>query len=142
MMTEGKIRPLALCLIKYEDKLLVGGGYDAQKKETFYRLLGGGIEFGETGEEALIREFREELLTGLENVKYLTTLENIFTYNGKPGHEITLIYTGDLSNKDLYRENNIKILDSEDGEEASWQKIEDFKSKKLILYPNGILNFI
>lgn len=86
----GKIRPLTLCLIKYQDKILVGEGFDSKKNEVFYRPLGGGIDFGETGEEALIREFHEELAADLENVKYITTLENIYTYNGDPGHEIVL----------------------------------------------------
>lgn len=142
MMLEEKIRPLTLCIIKNKDKVLVGDGYDSKKEEVFYRLLGGGIEFGETGEEALNREFKEELDSELENVKYLTTLENIFTYNGKRGHEIVFVFTADLTKKDLYEKSSIDILDSEEKHKGSWQKIEDFKNKKLILYPDGILNFI
>ena len=141
-MLKEKIRPLTLCIIKNKDRVLVSDGYDSKKGEVFYRLLGGGIEFGETGEEALNREFNEELDTELENVKYLTTLENIFTYNGKRGHEIVMIFTADLAKKDLYQKASLDILDSKYRHKGSWQKIEDFKKNKLILYPNGILNFI
>jgi NADH pyrophosphatase NudC (nudix superfamily) len=142
MMLEEKIRPLTLCIIKNKDKLLVGDGYDSKKDQVFYRLLGGGIEFGETGEEALNREFMEELETKLENVKYLATLENVFTYNGKRGHEIVLIFSADLAKKELYQKSSIDILDCQKRHKGSWQKISDFKNQKLILYPNGILNYI
>lgn len=142
MTSQGIIRPLALCIIKNQGKLLVGNGYDSKKNKNFYRLLGGGIKFGETGEEAVKREFREELNTDLENVKYLTTLENIFTYNGNPGHEIILVFSGDFVKKELYQRKDLIILDTTEKHKTSWQKISDFKGKKLILYPDGILSYL
>ena len=77
----------------------------------------------------------------MENIKYLTTLENIFTYEGRTGHEIVFVFQGELSNKELYERDNISINDDKDSK-AVWQKIEDFKSGKLILYPEGIAKFI
>jgi len=142
MVLKGVIRPLAVCIIKHGDRLLAGDGYDPKKDEYFYRLLGGGIEFGETGEQALKREFQEELGTNLENVKYITILENIFTFNGKQGHEIVMVFTGDLVNKDLYQKDKIELMDVKEKHMASWQKISDYKDKKIILYPNGILKYL
>lgn len=141
-MIPGIIRPLALCIIKNEDKILVMDGYDSKKDQTFYRILGGGIEFGELGEEALKREFQEELGTGLENIKFITSLENIFTLDGEKGHEIVMVFQADLSNKELYEKDNMDIIDSNDRHKALWIKISDFKEEKLILYPNNILNYI
>jgi NADH pyrophosphatase NudC (nudix superfamily) len=141
-MIRGTIKPKAFGIIKNQDRLLVFRAYDSKKCEVFYRLLGGGIEFGETGEEALRREFQEELATDLENVKYLTTLENIFTYEGEAGHEIVLVFTADLADKDLYQKDNFDILDSGKKHKASWQKIDDFKSGRLILYPEGITKYL
>lgn len=141
-MTEGVIRPLALCIIRHEEKILVMDGYDPKKDQVFYRILGGGIEFGERGEEALKREFQEELSADLENIKFLTTVENIFTFDGKQGHEIVLLFQADLANKNLYSQNNISILDSKDNHKASWQKISDFKENKLILYPDNIFGYL
>ncbi len=140
-MKENTIRPISLCIIKHDGKLLVSKGYDSEKDEVFYRLLGGGIEFGETSEQALKREFKEELDTDLENIKYVTTLENIFKWNGKPGHEIIWVFESDLTKKDLYQKDNIKILDNKNGF-ASWQKISDFKKGKLILYSEGVVDYI
>ena len=62
--------------------------FDSVKKEIYYRPLGGGIEFGEYGIDAIQREFQEELGVDLNNLKYLFTMENIFTLNGNRGHEI------------------------------------------------------
>ena len=56
-----EIRPLALGIAVKNNKLLVSEGFDNIKKETFYRCLGGGIEFLEKSEVALKREFLEEI---------------------------------------------------------------------------------
>ncbi|KKS69073.1 hypothetical protein A3A14_02555 [Candidatus Daviesbacteria bacterium RIFCSPLOWO2_01_FULL_43_38] len=141
-MVAGIIRPLALCIIKDKDRILVMDGYDPKKDKYFYRLLGGGIEFGERGEEALKREFQEELGTGLENIKFITTLENIFTFDGKQGHEIVMVFKADLANKELYSKDYMEIIDSKDNHKALWQKISDFKEKRSILYPDNILEYI
>lgn len=51
-----KIRPLALALLKNEKgQLLLHKAFDSSKKETFYRPLGGGIEFHESGKVAIER---------------------------------------------------------------------------------------
>ena len=55
------IRPIALCVIRHDDAVFVFEGYDPLKDQTFYRPLGGGIEFGETSEQAIRREMREEI---------------------------------------------------------------------------------
>lgn len=141
-MIEGAIRPLALCIVENGDKILVMDGYDSKKDQVFYRILGGGIEFGEHGEKALRREFQEELATDLENIHFIATIENIFTFDGKHGHEIVLLFQGELANKGLYQQDNIPIIDSNRAHAASWQKISDFKDNKLILYPENILTYI
>lgn len=137
-MKEGTIRPMALCIVKFKGKILVMDGYDPKKDQVFYRLLGGGIELGEYAKQALEREFQEELATDLENIKFIKVLENIFTFKGKQGHEITFIFEADLASKELYNKNEMAILDAEGETTVSWQKISDFKDNKLILYPEGI----
>ena len=52
-----EIRPVVLGLAVRNNKLLVSEGFDTVKNETFYRCLGGGIEFLEKSEDALKREF-------------------------------------------------------------------------------------
>ena len=94
-----RIRPLAVAIVRRGKKVLVMPGYDAVKKEHFYRLPGGGIEFGELAEQTIKREFMEEI--GIEPTvgKKLGVFENIFTFNGYQGHEIIIIYEAELPDK-------------------------------------------
>ncbi|WP_460164643.1 NUDIX domain-containing protein [Pseudomonas sp. S2_F03] len=50
------------------------------------------MEFGETSAQAIVREVQEELGLAITDVRLLGTLENIFTYAGRPGHEIVQVY--------------------------------------------------
>ena len=60
-MVSGIVRPIALCVVRHDEKLLVFEGYDTAKKGHFYRPLGGTIEFGEPSANAAAREMAEEL---------------------------------------------------------------------------------
>lgn len=138
-MENNRIRPLALALVKRDGKVLVQVCFDGKKNEKFYRLPGGGIEFGETGIVALRREFMEEFGSEIHNVESLGVLENIFTYEGKPGHEIVMVYGADLIKKSLYDEKEIGILDNGQSY-AIWENIDVLKDSHF--YPDGIKNFV
>jgi ADP-ribose pyrophosphatase YjhB (NUDIX family) len=71
------IRVKAMAVIRRGDAILASHGVDPTKGETFHRPLGGGVEFGETGEEALRREFREELAAELDGVRRRDVVENM-----------------------------------------------------------------
>ena len=98
-----KIRPIAICVCRDGDRILVAEGRDSKKNQVFYRPLGGMIEFGERGEETVTRELMEEIGATLTDVRYLGTLENIFVYEGRRGHEIVLVYDGKLADRSLYQ---------------------------------------
>lgn len=108
----GRLRPIALGVIRRRDAILVFKGHDPSTGETFYRPLGGGIEFGEPVVEALRREIREELHVELGDVRYLGTLENLFVYDGRQGHEIVLVYEAMFADKSDYD----RDLEGEDGD--------------------------
>lgn len=136
-----QIRPLAICVFRNKDRILVAEGYDSIKGETFYRPLGGGIEFGEHSEATICRELMEEIGVKLkqDTLKYLGAVENIFTFNGIPGHEIVLVYDGVLEDSGLY--DQAVILGKEaNGEEirAAWKNLNEFRTGKSILYPEGL----
>ena len=140
-----QIRPLAICVFRNRDRILVAEGYDPIKGETFYRPLGGGIEFGERSQETIRRELMEEIGVKLkqDTLKYLGVVENIFTFNGSPGHEIVLIYDGALEDSGLY--DQAVILGKEaNGEEirAMWKNLDDFRAGKSILYPDGLFKML
>ena len=145
MSKKKRVRPLAICVFRSRDRILVMEGYDSIKQEHFYRPLGGGIEFGESGAETICRELMEEIHVEVDrpSLQYLGALENIFTFNGKPGHEIVLIYDGALMDPGLYDQAAIVGIEA-DGEEfrAVWKNIGEFGGGKSILYPTGLLEML
>ena len=138
------IRPLAICLFRHQDRILVAEGYDPVKKEAFYRPLGGGIEFGEYSEQTIHRELMEEIGAEVCELRYLRTLENVYVFNGTPGHEIVQVFDGSLKDLGLYDQTVIvgKEVDIEDTFRAVWKRIDEFGEGKAILYPTGLLEML
>src|SRR5262245_16615293 len=60
--------------------------------EDFWTFPGGRAEFGETAEQTLKREMREEIGAEVEVVRLLWFVENFFTYQDKRYHEIGLYF--------------------------------------------------
>jgi len=86
------IRPVAVGVARRDDEILLSRLRDEEADETFYRPIGGAVEFGELSDEALVREFREELSVEVEACDLLDTLEATFTFQGEDGHEIWFCY--------------------------------------------------
>jgi 8-oxo-dGTP pyrophosphatase MutT (NUDIX family) len=144
-MKKKRIRPLAICVFRHNNHILVAEGYDSVKDEYFYRPLGGGIEFGENSTETICREVMEEINVNVEkdSLKYLGAVENIFHFNGIPGHEIVLIYDGALKESRLY-EQDVILGKEANGEEirAVWKDLDEFRKGKSILYPTGLIEML
>ena len=143
-MKKNKIRPLAICIFRHNDRILVAKGFDPVKQQTFYRPLGGGIEFGEYSEQTVRREMMEEIGVEVGDLKYLGTLENVYVFNGTPGHEIVQIYDGVLKESGLY--DQAVIVGKEDEIDktfsAVWMSLHEFGEGKAILYPTGLLEML
>ncbi len=135
-----RIRGLTVVIIKNKGRVLVSPGYDPKKDHHFYRLIGGGIEFGEKSLDALHRELKEELDTQIINPKLLGTLENVFTFNGQPGHEIAFLYEAEFKDSSLYDLEEMKILDSEDDGRVIWLEINEENNK--VIYPTGVADYL
>ena len=135
-----RIRPIAICVCRDGERILVTEF--CEKDRLYYRPLGGTIEFGERGEEAVRREFSEEISADLTDVRYLGTLENIYTNDGLRGHEIVLVYDGRLTDKGLYKKNVIQGDELGDPFSAVWKRLDEFGPEKPPLYPNGLLELL
>jgi ADP-ribose pyrophosphatase YjhB (NUDIX family) len=141
-MRPGEIRPIVICVFRDEDRLFVTEGYDSFKKETFFRPLGGAIEFGENSRESIIREIREEMEAEIKDLTYIGMIENIFTYDGQPGHEIVLVYEAKFVDSRLYNLESVRCKDNGDWIVAMWKPMADFRTGKAILYPEGLLDLL
>ena len=135
-MQEGKIRPIAICVCRDGDRILVTEFHE--KDRLYYRPIGGGIEFGERGAEAVRREFHEEIAAELTNIRYLGMLENIYTYDGLLAHQIVLIFDGHLVDAGLYEKDVIQGDELGQPFRALWKRLDEFGPTSPV-YPDGLL---
>lgn len=141
MNKPGQIRVLTLGLIRDGNRIFLSEGYDPVKQRTFYRALGGGVDFGETSLEALKREFQEEIQAELTNIKYLGCLENLFTFDGKEGHELIQLYQCDFVDPKFYQLDQLIFSEGEHQKKALWVEISRFTSGELVLVPEEFLEY-
>ncbi|BAY92886.1 MULTISPECIES: NUDIX hydrolase [unclassified Tolypothrix] len=143
MSKAGEIRVIALGLIRDGERIFVSEGYDPAKQSTFYRALGGGVDFGETSLIALQREFQEEIQAELTNIRYLGCIENLFIFNGRQGHEIIQLYQCDFADSKFYQLESLIFSESPNHKHrALWINIERFKSGELTLVPTEFFNYL
>lgn len=142
MHKPGEIRVLALGLIRDGDRVFISEGYDPVKQQPFYRALGGGVDFGEPSFDALKREFQEEIQAELTHINYLGCIENLFTFNDQPGHEILFVYQCDFVDPKFYQLEQIAFAEGERKKRALWIEIDRFKSGELRLVPEQFFNYL
>lgn len=133
-MKDRQIRTIVLGIFLHEGRLLVFEGYDPIRGITFYRPLGGGVEFGEYGHDALAREMREELGAEITDVRYLGMIQSIFTHLGKQGHEIVLLYAACFADLACYRPDAFPCA-QDDGMPitALWKPLADFENSAFLV---------
>jgi ADP-ribose pyrophosphatase YjhB (NUDIX family) len=64
--------------------------------DDYWALPGGRAEIGETSEQTIVREMREELDQEVAVARLLWTVENFFSYEGYRAHELGFYYLLDL----------------------------------------------
>ena len=62
------------------------------KQDDFWTFIGGKAEFGESTDEAIVREFREETGAALRTERLLAVIENFFEFGGKDWHQYIFFY--------------------------------------------------
>jgi ADP-ribose pyrophosphatase YjhB (NUDIX family) len=137
-----RIRIQALCVFRNDGRILVACLHDPGEDKDFYRPLGGGVKFGESAAKAMLREIDEELGTPVEDLTLLGVLENRFTYDGKPGHEILFIFDARFSDQNLYQLKHVPALEGA-GRSIRTKWINPFKkNRKTPLYPEGLAELL
>ena len=114
-------------------------GHDPRKGSHFYRPLGGAVEFGEHSAQTVRREFLEEVGAELSGVRYLFTLETIFTVGDRPGHEIVQVYEAAFSDGSFYEREEIEAAEHDGAPfTALWKGLDSFNETERLV-PEGLL---
>ncbi|HHY56727.1 MAG TPA: NUDIX hydrolase [Chloroflexi bacterium] len=144
MNTQGNIRVIVLAAIvrPSDHALLVFRGYNSRKAQTFYRPLGGGVEFGETSQQALQREIQEELGVAVRPVRKLATLESIFVHEGAPGHEIVIVWLAEFTDPALYLEETLPYTEGGRQSVALWVIPSRLQAQGIPLYPSELTELL
>ena len=77
-----------------------------------YAFIGGHVAFGETTEQTIIREFKEEIGADIRVERLFMVNENFFPWGDKPCHQINLYYLVSLRDEtQIPLDKNFKALD-------------------------------
>lgn len=138
-MPAQQIRPQVLGVVRRSDEVLVSELVDPGEG-PLYRPPGGGIEFGETSEDAVVREFREELDAAVEPVDYLGVYENRFEWHGDLHQELALVHEVAFVDESWYERETLHGVDA-GGDvtyETEWATIADLRARDAPLYPERL----
>lgn len=143
-MDTTRIRPIAICLFRHGNRILVCEGFDTVKQSYYYRPLGGGIEYGESSQAAVLREIQEELGVEAKNIQLVGVIENIFTYEGEQGHEIVFVFDGEFADKSLYEHDEIDGYEQEANVrfKAKWLSLDEIETNGARLVPESLAKLI
>ncbi|EBA16239.1 putative MutT/nudix family protein [Roseobacter sp. SK209-2-6] len=134
-----RIKVKALGLHWREGRLLAAEVYDDAGHLKGVRPLGGTIEFGETWQQALKREFLEELQVEVMVSGAPLVLENLYLHEGATGHEI--IFAAAVEFPDGAFENLDEILFHEDNGQlcrARWFDLDALERDGVAVFPDGL----
>lgn len=103
-------------------------------KDNTYYLVGGRVSFGESTEEALVREVKEELNIDIKTYRALWVNECFFNNDGKRFHEIGMYYLVDISDTTFnHYEKAFEMKEQNRTNYYEWLDID--KLDDSILYP-------
>ena len=141
-MRKDAIRAIAICVFRNGDRILAAEGFDSIKQQSFYRPLGGAIEFGERSGDTVRRELLEEIKAEVTDLRYLGVLENVFVYEAEKGHEIVVVYDGRFTDSSLYQKPVISGNEFGSPIRAMWVDPNETGPGKPPLYPTGLTELL
>jgi ADP-ribose pyrophosphatase YjhB (NUDIX family) len=133
-----RVKAFAVLLDEAGTHHVVWRGHDPSKVPgDFHRLLGGHVEEGERSEAAVVREIGEELGATLVEPRLLGVLENIYVFDGTPGHEVVFVYAGRLAEGDVVPREGATYVDGTEPIRVEWRPVDD-AGFDVPLYPDGL----
>ena len=139
-MGERSIRVTARCLFRHRGQILTISAQDPDKPEPHYGVPGGGVKFGETSEQALRREMREELGAEIADLDLLFVSEEILVLQGQTYHTVVFLYEGRFVDPSFYARPVIPYVEGpEPRAKAAWMPASVFVSGEKRLVPERLV---
>ena len=112
------------------NKLLV----QREKHGDEYALPGGAVQAGETTEEALVREYQEEIGIAVVVKRLIWTEETFWTYHGRKQHGIVFYYLIDAAETSEIADTGVFISQKDNANVVwGWMPLDEITT--MTLYP-------
>ena len=117
-----KLNIRSACIIKHNNKVLLHKSAD----KDHYCLIGGRVELGESSENTINREIKEELDKEIDIKGYISTIENFFTFEGSKYHEYMFVYEAEFKNEnDKLIEETLTNVEGKDYLKYYWMDLDE-----------------
>jgi ADP-ribose pyrophosphatase YjhB (NUDIX family) len=136
------IRAIAVALVYRGTDVLVMAVKDDSGAIKGWRPLGGAIEFGESAEDALAREFLEEIGQPIHHVKRLCVLENLYSHEGTRGHEIVFAFQAEFVSSGFDAKAGFSFFDGGVTNDVAWRPVREFVDGAKRLFPEKLVGYL
>lgn len=106
---------------------------------AFHRLLGGEVRFMELSSQAAVETIQKAIGVTLEAVEFVTMIENVFAFDGLPGHEVILIYLAVVPDA-LVPDEGAWVSTGGSPMRLEWRPLENVPG--VPLYPEGLPDLV
>lgn len=131
------MRQAALCVFRRGDAFLVAEIRDPHTGIILHRPPGGGIEAGESPEQAVCRELLEELGIVLAGVRTLGVIDHVWHWNGRAVAERAWMFLANPADDERLSRGETPDLIEADGGRARtlWRPIQESEEPRPPLCP-------
>ena len=99
----------------------------------YYALIGGRVEIGESSEDTIKREIKEELGKDIKIKEYISTIENFFEIKGSKYHEIMFVYGIEFINEEDKKIDYVmKNIEGKDYLQYEWIELDRIEEYTLL----------